>query len=117
MCWRTPLNATGPETRGAWYLRQIRGSANIEGPGWLHVLSGNLSHQIEHHLFPDLPSCRYAQIATMVEPLCRRYGIPYTTGSFVRQVGSVAQQLLRLAVPRSPVLFPRRFMRPFAGRG
>jgi hypothetical protein len=61
--------ATEPETRGAWYLRQIRGSANIEGPDWFHVLSGNLSHQIEHHPFPDLPSCRYAQIAATVEPL------------------------------------------------
>jgi linoleoyl-CoA desaturase len=105
------------ETRGAWYLRQIRGSANIEGPDWFHVLSGNLSHQIEHHLFPDLPSCRYAQIAAMVEPVCRRYGIPYTTGSFVRQVGSVARRLLRLALPRAPVLSPRGFMHLFAGRG
>jgi hypothetical protein len=42
------VEATEPETRGAWYLRQIRGSANIEGPDWFHVLSGNLSHQIEH---------------------------------------------------------------------
>jgi fatty acid desaturase len=102
------LDATGPETRGAWYLRQIRGSANIEGPDWLHVLSGNLSHQIEHHLFPDLPSYRYAQIAGMVEPLCRRYGIPYTTGSFMRQVGSVARRLLRLAMPHVPHAFRTR---------
>jgi linoleoyl-CoA desaturase len=94
--------ATDAETRGAWYLRQIRGSANIKGPAWFHVLSGNLSHQIEHHLFPEMPSCRYPQIAAMVEPLCRRYGIPYTTGSFVHQVGSVARRLLRLALPRAP---------------
>jgi NADPH-dependent stearoyl-CoA 9-desaturase len=100
------VDATEPETRCAWYLRQIRGSANIEGPGWFHVLSGNLSHQIEHHLFPDLPSYRYAQIAAMVEPLCRTYGIPYTTGSFVRQVGSVARRLLRLALPFTPRLVP-----------
>jgi NADPH-dependent stearoyl-CoA 9-desaturase len=93
------VDAADPETRGAWYQRQVRGSANIEGPPWFHVLSGNLSHQIEHHLFPDLPSCRYAQIAALVEPACRRYGIPYTTGSFVRQVGSVARRLARLALP------------------
>jgi NADPH-dependent stearoyl-CoA 9-desaturase len=103
-------DATEPETRGAWYLRQIRGSANIQGPDWLHVLSGNLSHQIEHHLFPDLPSCRYAQIAAMVAPLCRKYGVPYTTGSFVQQVGSVARRLVRLALPRAPVRFPGGFM-------
>jgi fatty acid desaturase len=96
------VDATEPEPRGAWYLRQIRGSANIEGPPWFHVLSGNLSHQIEHHLFPDLPSCRYAQIAAMVQPVCRRYGVTYTTGSFARQVGSVARRLVRLALPERP---------------
>jgi fatty acid desaturase len=97
------LDTTEPETRGAWYLRQIRGSANIEGPAWFHVLSGNLSHQIEHHLFPDLPSCRYAQVAALVEPVCRRYGVPYTTGSFARQVGSVARRLVRLAAAEGTV--------------
>jgi fatty acid desaturase len=108
--------ATEPETRGAWYLRQIRGSANIEGPDWFHVLSGNLSHQIEHHLFPGLPSYRYAQIAAMVEPVCRKYGVPYTSGSFGRQVGSVARRLVRLALPRAPVLSRGGFMRQFAGK-
>jgi linoleoyl-CoA desaturase len=92
------------ETRGAWYLRQIRGSANIEGPDWLHVLSGNLSHQIEHHIFPDLPSSRYAQIATLVRPICRKYNVPYTTGSFARQVGSVARRICRLALPNGSTL-------------
>jgi fatty acid desaturase len=102
------------ETRGAWYLRQIRGSANIEGPPWLHVLSGNLSHQIEHHVFPDLPSFRYAQIATMVRPVCQKYNVPYTTGSFARQVGSVARRICRLALPNRsalPVPVPTLTMR------
>jgi len=48
------------ETRGEWYLRQMLGSANISGSKLVHIMSGNLSHQIEHHLFPDLPSNRYA---------------------------------------------------------
>ncbi|MBY8852476.1 acyl-CoA desaturase, partial [Saccharothrix sp. MB29] len=47
------------ETRGQWYLRQMLGSANISGSKALHIMTGNLSHQIEHHLFPDLPSNRY----------------------------------------------------------
>jgi NADPH-dependent stearoyl-CoA 9-desaturase len=40
------------ETKGEWYVRQLLGSANISGPPLLHLLTGNLSHQIEHHLFP-----------------------------------------------------------------
>ena len=51
------------ETRGEWYLRQMLGSANISGSKAMHLMSGNLSHQIEHHLFPDLPSNRYAEVA------------------------------------------------------
>jgi fatty acid desaturase len=87
------------ETRGAWYLRQILGSANIEGGRLFHILSGNLSHQIEHHLFPDLPACRYAEAAPEVRAVCRKYGVKYTTGTFARQVASVARRIGRLAIP------------------
>jgi NADPH-dependent stearoyl-CoA 9-desaturase len=94
----SPAEVEG-ETRAGWYLRQIRGSANIEGGPWLHVLSGNLSHQIEHHLFPDLPACRYAEIAPEVKAACRKYAVPYTTGTFGGQLRSVARRLLRMALP------------------
>ena len=87
------------ESRGEWYLRQLLGSANISGPAALHLLSGNLSHQIEHHLFPDLPSNRYAQIAPRVRALCERFGLPYTTGSLPRQTANVWGRILRLALP------------------
>jgi linoleoyl-CoA desaturase len=87
------------ETRGQWYVRQAQGSANIEGGTVLHILTGNLSHQIEHHLFPDLPSNRYAQIAPRVRALCEEHGIPYTTGPLLRQYTSVWSRILRLALP------------------
>ena len=41
------------ETRGEWYLRQMLGSANITGSPLMHLMTGNLSFQVEHHLFPD----------------------------------------------------------------
>ncbi len=87
------------ETRGHWYVRQALGSANIAGGPTFDVLSGNLSHQVEHHLFPDLPAWRYATIAPEVEAICRDHGIEYTTGRFSRQIGQVARRILRLAVP------------------
>ena len=98
------------ETRGHWYLRQIGGSANIEGDRVLHVLSGHLSHQIEHHLFPDIPAARYPEIAERVRDICERYGQPYCTGSLWRQFGSVLGRIARLSVPgprRAPTE-PRR---------
>jgi NADPH-dependent stearoyl-CoA 9-desaturase len=90
---------TADETRGQWYVRQLLGSANISGGKLFHLLTGNLSHQIEHHLFPDIPARRYAQIAGEVRDACQRYGLPYNTGPLHRQLGSVARKLVRLAFP------------------
>jgi fatty acid desaturase len=87
------------ETRGRWYLRQVLGSCNIEGGPLFHVMSGNLSHQIEHHLFPDMPSNRYPEVAPRVEALCRRHGIPYNKGSFARQLGTTLRTIFRLSLP------------------
>jgi linoleoyl-CoA desaturase len=87
------------ETRGEWYLRQMLGAANISGSGTMHILTGNLSHQIEHHLFPDLPSNRYAEIAPKVRDLFERYGLRYHTASLPRQVASAWHKVLRLSLP------------------
>jgi linoleoyl-CoA desaturase len=87
------------ETRGGWYVRQLLGAANIDGGPLFHLLAGNLSFQIEHHLFPDMPSSRYAEIAPRVRDICRRYGLPYNTGPLHRQLGTVHRTILRLAFP------------------
>jgi linoleoyl-CoA desaturase len=87
------------ETRGGWYVRQLLGAANIDGGPMFHLLAGNLSFQIEHHLFPDMPSSRYSEIAPRVRDICRRYGLPYNTGPLHRQLGTVHRTILRLAFP------------------
>jgi len=90
---------TEDETRGQWYVRQMMGSANITGGKLFHIMSGNLSHQIEHHLFPDLPARRYPEIAPEVRALCEKYGLPYNTGPFRKQLGSVWGKIFKLALP------------------
>src|SRR5688500_4442114 len=87
------------ESRGGWYVRQLVGAANIEGSPLFHVVSGNLGYQVEHHLFPDMPSTRYAEIAPRVKEICERYGLPYNTGPFAQQLGMVQRTILRLAFP------------------
>ncbi len=87
------------ETRGGWYVRQLTGAANIEGSPLFHVASGNLGYQVEHHLFPDMPSTRYAEIAPQVKDICVRYGLPYNSGPFMQQLGMVQRTILRLAFP------------------
>ena len=87
------------ETRGGWYLRQLLGAANIDGGPLFHVISGNLGYQVEHHLFPDMPSTRYGEIAPKVREICERYELPYNSGPFHQQLGMVQRTILRLALP------------------
>ncbi|WP_111767999.1 fatty acid desaturase family protein [Nakamurella deserti] len=87
------------ETRGEWYLRQMLGSANISGSRLTHIMTGNLSYQIEHHLFPDLPSNRYQQIAPKVRQLFTDYQLAYVTGPLPVQVASAWSKVFRLSLP------------------
>jgi linoleoyl-CoA desaturase len=89
------------ESRSEWYLRQVLGAANFEGGPLLHILSGNLGFQIEHHLFPDLPSNRYAEISVRVKELCAKYDLPYTTGPLYKQYGQALRTITKLSVPNS----------------
>ncbi|MCW2785081.1 MAG: desA3 2, partial [Marmoricola sp.] len=87
------------ETRGEWYLRQMLGSANISGSAAMHMMTGNLSFQIEHHLFPDLPSNRYAEIAPQVKALFDKYQLTYISASLPKQVYSAWHKIVRLSLP------------------
>ena len=90
---------TAEETRGGWYVRQLLGAANIDGGPMFHVISGNLGYQVEHHLFPDMPSTRYGEIAPKVREICERYELPYNTGPFAQQLFMVQRTIARLAFP------------------
>src|SRR6187200_629630 len=87
------------ETHGEWYVRQMLGSANISGSPLMHIMTGNLSHQIEHHLFPDLPSNRYSEIAPQVEALFEKYGLSYCARPLPQQVYSAWHKVVRLSLP------------------
>ncbi|HEY1828902.1 MAG TPA: acyl-CoA desaturase [Acidimicrobiales bacterium] len=100
------------ESKGHWCFRQIMGSANIKGNRLFHIMSGHLSLQIEHHLFPDLPSRRYQQIAPQVRDICRRYGIPYNTGRMSRQFGTTVAKIFRFALPGKKQILPLRPLAP-----
>ncbi|MFI7867651.1 fatty acid desaturase family protein [Ectopseudomonas khazarica] len=95
------------ETRGHWYLRQLRGSSNLSGGPLLHILTGNLSHQIEHHLFPDLPARRYAELAREVRLICMRYGQHYNCGSLWAQFATVLRRIWIYRLPPAAMSDPQ----------
>ncbi len=97
------------EGKSDWYLRQMLGTANFDAGPLMAFASGNLCYQIEHHLFPDLPSNRYAEIAVQVRAVCEKFDIPYTTGSLLAQYWQTLRTIHVLALPD-------RFSHPLAGR-
>jgi linoleoyl-CoA desaturase len=103
---------TQDESRGATYVRQLIGAANIEGSPLFHVISGNLGYQVEHHLYPDMPSTRYGEIAPKVREICKRYELPYNTGPFAQQWLMVHRTIARLAFPGGK---PRPKPGPYTG--
>ena len=88
------------ESRGAWYVRQLLGAANIDGSDTFHLMSGNLSYQVEHHLYPG-----HAQLALQGDraegqgDLRDATSLPYNTGPFLKQWLMVQRTILRLAFP------------------
>lgn len=87
------------ETRGQWYLRQLLGSANFNAGPTMRLMSGNLCHQIEHHIYPDLPSNRLHEISVRVREICERYDLPYTTGSMLFQYAKTWRTIAKLSLP------------------
>jgi linoleoyl-CoA desaturase len=87
------------ETKGQWYLRQMLGSSNIDAGPVLAFMTGNLSYQIEHHLYPDLSSNRLAEASVRVRQLCDKYDLPYTTGSMLVQYGKAWRTIAKLSLP------------------
>ena len=87
------------ESKGHWYLRQLTGSSNFTGNRFVHLLSGHLSYQMEHHVFPDLPAHRYPEISEKVQAVCKKHGIHYNTGSFAKQYGTVLKRIFSYSLP------------------
>jgi NADPH-dependent stearoyl-CoA 9-desaturase len=87
------------ETKPEWYLRQMLGTANFRAGTAMGFMSGNLCYQIEHHIFPDLPSNRYPEIAERVRALCVSYDLPYTTGPLHRQFLLTVRTICKLSLP------------------
>ncbi|WP_367106753.1 fatty acid desaturase [uncultured Psychrobacter sp.] len=92
------------ETKGDWYVRQILGSSNIEGSKLFHLLTGNLSHQIEHHIFPDMPANHYGRIAPQVKKICQKYDLSYNTGNFGIQFKQVLKRIYHFSKPNADEL-------------
>ena len=75
------------------------GTANFNAGPVMRLMSGILCYQIEHHLFPDLPSNRHPEIAARVRAILAEYDLPYTTGPLIRQFWHTVRTICKLSLP------------------
>jgi len=58
--------------------RQVLTSRDIRGSRTLDFLMGGLNYQIEHHLFPSMPSIHLRRAAPVIRAFCTEHGVGYT---------------------------------------
>ncbi|WP_433055348.1 fatty acid desaturase family protein [Dactylosporangium sp. CS-033363] len=80
--------------------KQVLTSRNVRGGRWVDVLLGGLNYQIEHHLFPSMPTPNLRKAQPIVERYCAEIGVPYHSATFV---GSYAQALRHLHEAGAPL--------------
>ena len=82
--------------RANWYRMQVESANNFEVPHFASMLCGALDLQIEHHLFPKLPTNRLREIAPEVRDICERHGVTYKTDSWGATLRKALRQVWRL---------------------
>ncbi|MDI5962032.1 acyl-CoA desaturase [Streptomyces sp. SL13] len=91
---------TGADERPDFLRRQVLTSRNVRGGLLLEVVLGGLNHQIEHHLFPSMPTPHLRRARVIVRAYCAELGIAYTEAGLI---ASYAQALRHLHDAGAPL--------------
>jgi fatty acid desaturase len=87
------------------YLReQVLTSRNIKERPGIDFCLGGLGCQIEHHLFPTMPTNKLRQVQKIVKSYCLSRGVPYHETSLFQSYREVYQNLreISLLVSKEP---------------
>ncbi|KIG13717.1 putative LINOLEOYL-CoA DESATURASE (DELTA(6)-DESATURASE) [Enhygromyxa salina] len=90
---------TVPRCKGERYAMQVEATNNFEVPWLVSVFCGALERQIEHHLFPTLPTNRLREISPEVRAVCEAHGVEYRTNTWGRTLIQALAQIGRLSRP------------------
>jgi fatty acid desaturase len=63
--------------------RQVLTSRNVTGGRFVTAALGGLNYQIEHHLFPSMPSCNLRRCQPLVRRYCEARGVSYSESGLV----------------------------------
>ncbi|HEX5994480.1 MAG TPA: acyl-CoA desaturase [Jiangellales bacterium] len=93
------------DDRPDYLRRQVLTSRNVRG-GWLvDVALGGLNYQIEHHLFPSMPTPNLRRAQPIVREYCRELGVRYEETGLLSSYAIALRHLHRAGAPlRRPLL-------------
>jgi fatty acid desaturase len=66
-----------PDGTEDFLRKQVLTSRNVRGGRLVDAALGGLNHQIEHHLFPAMPTPNLRKAQPIVEAYCAELGVPY----------------------------------------
>jgi fatty acid desaturase len=78
--------------------RQVLTSRNIRGNWMMDTFMGGLNHQIEHHLFPNMPRPYLGRARLIAKDYCTTNDIAYTETSLPQSYGIVVRYLNRVGL-------------------
>ncbi|MET7273918.1 acyl-CoA desaturase [Streptomyces flaveolus] len=87
------------DNRPDFLRRQVLTSRNVNGGRFTDFALGGLNHQIEHHLFPSMPSPNLRKARAIVRQYCRELGVDYAETGLVTSYRLALVSLHRAGTP------------------
>lgn len=82
------------------YLRkQVLTSRNVRGGWFVDVALGGLNYQIEHHLFPGMPTANLRKVQPIVREYCAEVGVAYEETGLIESYRQALRHLHEVGAP------------------
>jgi fatty acid desaturase len=88
-----------PEGDEDYLRKQVLTSRNVRGGRLIDVALGGLNYQIEHHLFPGMPSPNLRRAQPVVQQYCAEIGVSYAQTGLIESYRQALRHLHEVGEP------------------
>ena len=89
------------DDRSDFLRRQVLTSRNVNGGRLTDLAMGGLNYQIEHHLFPSMPSPNLRRSQPLIRAFCQQRDVSYSQTGLVASFGLALRHLNSVSRPAS----------------
>ncbi|MGW9030442.1 fatty acid desaturase family protein [Streptomyces sp. NPDC055722] len=87
------------DTRPDFLRRQVLTSRNVRGGRLTDMMLGGLNYQIEHHLFPSMPTPHLRRAQVLVRAYCTEIDVPYHETTIIQSYHEALTHLHQVGEP------------------